>query len=45
MLGYLLLRYEVSLDEEIGDLTDYRKGNFATAFLEPKIGVRVQKIV
>ena len=43
-LGYLLMKYRISLDKDVDDILKHRAGLFATVFCEPKIGCRIQKI-
>ena len=44
VLGYLLLNYKVSYDGEPVDILKHRQANIGTVFLEPKIGVLVEKL-
>eukprot|EP01083_Nonionella_stella_P023807 65832_1 len=44
IVGFILMHYRLSLDEEV-DILKHRKPNIpATMFMSPSIGVRVQKI-
>eukprot|EP01083_Nonionella_stella_P023808 65837_1 len=44
IVGFILMHYQLSLDEEV-DILKHRKPNIpATMFMSPSIGVRVQKI-
>ena len=44
VLGYLLLNYKVSYGGESVDILKHTQANFGTVFVEPKIGVRVEKL-
>ena len=46
ILGYLLMKYEFTLEnpESVGNLCQRKKGTFATVFLSPPVGVKIQKL-
>ena len=44
VLGYLLLNYKVSYDGEPVDILKHRQANVGTVFVEPKIGICVDKL-
>ena len=46
VLGYLLMKYKFVLEdpESIGNLCERKQGTFATVFLSPPVGVKIQKL-
>ena len=44
VLGYLLLNYRIKYDGEPFDILKRRKANLTNVFLDPMVGVRVEKL-
>ena len=44
ILGFLLMKYKFRLNKEINNILDHRKKNYAVIYIEPSIGVKVEKL-
>ena len=44
VLGYLLMNYRISLDEDVDDILKHRAASFGNISCDPKISVRVTRL-